>query len=121
LYDRLTRSKLFEPENCMFCLRPYALCYVWPIGMINYSLCFIITVIRTMHPGTCTQAPSGQPKAYWAAPWPAVLAKGATSGTTHVTTCWSMHPTPHTKRWREIGMGMTPHNHTTRKSCRLTA
>ena len=29
LYDRLTRNKLFEPENCMFCLRPYALCYVW--------------------------------------------------------------------------------------------
>jgi hypothetical protein len=30
LYDRLTTNKLFEPENCMFCLRPYAVCYLWP-------------------------------------------------------------------------------------------
>jgi hypothetical protein len=61
LFDKLTRNKLFEPGNCIFCLRLYI--YV-PIQMINYLLCFIIVAIITMHPGAYTQTPSGQPKAY---------------------------------------------------------
>jgi hypothetical protein len=53
-FDRLTRNKLFEPGNCIFCLRPYAIGFLRPdidnkLLTLFYHCCYHNPASCNMH------------------------------------------------------------------------